>query len=63
MLAGHSLGGAFAMTLLLHLLTLPAEGVHLDGAVTFGAPLAILDLKPGTAARIADLMKSHPYCR
>lgn len=47
--AGHSLGGGYASTSLLHALALRArnaadplvEGLKLEGAFTFGAPLTI----------------------
>ena len=46
--AGHSLGGGYSTTLLLHLLALKAkrdaslDQIHLEGAVTFGAPLTLV---------------------
>ena len=53
--AGHSLGGGYASTSLLHALALRArnaadpliEGLNLEGAFTFGAPLTLFQASPG----------------
>ncbi|KAK9825770.1 hypothetical protein WJX74_006440 [Apatococcus lobatus] len=57
LLTGHSLGGGYSTTLLLHLLALKSSAantsldrIQLEGAVTFGAPLTLVQAAtPGDA--------------
>ena len=67
--AGHSLGGGYSTTLLLHLLALKAKGdasldrIQLEGAYTFGAPLTLFQAAGGQEASYNAAQKLLAGCR